>query len=615
MKNVDEIYLGLMRDIELNGVDKTDRTGTGTRSVFGRQLRYDLSEGKVPLLTTKKIFTRSFVHETLWFIDGNTDIKYLKENNVSIWDSWVNPKTAKYDDQGELVSGDIGPGYGKQWRRWEDTRIIPLVDWRKNEHAFKERGFEFKGNLGSDEVVIKREIDQLALIVRMLRETPDSRRIILSAWNVAELDEMRLPPCFLKGNKVNTPTGYRNIEDLEVGDEVYSGTGVVRKVLQKFTTPYSGELVLFKTAYMSVPITTTPNHPFLVKDKGWVDAGKLEKGDYVAINRTKSHKNHTHTWVRELGWSGQTREDTVECTLDDYYTFGYYMGNGWSSQSDHRISIAIPHDKLDYILPKLRKTIKISRKPGNSETVSTYETHSKKWIELFRTFGHKAPNKVIPTWVLNSTLDAKKAFIEGFLDADGYRINENNFLVTTTSPHIAYGLQRLMAELEIPCGVGLQHRPKTTVIEGRTVNQNDTYSLRCSWNPDSNKNGNVFFDNDYLWVKVAKIKNLTTENNFVYNIAVEEEHTYTVNNIVNHNCHTLSQWYTEPMTIEEVFEEAGIDDLSLDTKSGREGIYREGSSVVVCVTGEEPSGEELVLKVVEHLNLPTHRLSCQLYQR
>jgi thymidylate synthase len=143
-------YLSLMREVRENGVKKEDRTGTGTLSLFGHQMRFDLSEG-FPVITTKKLHLRSIVHELLWFLRGDSNIQYLKDNGVSIWDDWA-------DDDGEL-----GPVYGVQWRHW------PMPGG------------------GS--------VDQISQIMQQLREDPDSRRIILSAWNVGEIDNMALPPC------------------------------------------------------------------------------------------------------------------------------------------------------------------------------------------------------------------------------------------------------------------------------------------------------------------------------------------------------------------------------------------------------------------------------------
>jgi thymidylate synthase len=143
-------YLALMQHVRDTGARKQDRTGTGTLSVFGHQMRFDLSAG-FPLVTTKKLHLRSIIHELLWFLSGDSNIGYLRENGVSIWDAWA-------DD-----NGDLGPVYGVQWRSWP----MPNGD----------------------------SVDQISEIVQQIRETPDSRRIIVSAWNVSEIENMALPPC------------------------------------------------------------------------------------------------------------------------------------------------------------------------------------------------------------------------------------------------------------------------------------------------------------------------------------------------------------------------------------------------------------------------------------
>lgn len=146
MKN----YLDLLSHVLHNGIDRPDRTGTGTRSVFGYQMRFDLARG-FPLLTTKKLHLRSIIYELLWFLKGDTNIAWLKENGVSIWNEWADE------------NGDLGPVYGYQWRSW------PAPDGR--------------------------HIDQIANVLAMIRKNPDSRRLIVSAWNPALVDEMALPPC------------------------------------------------------------------------------------------------------------------------------------------------------------------------------------------------------------------------------------------------------------------------------------------------------------------------------------------------------------------------------------------------------------------------------------
>ena len=143
-------YLDLLREIKENGVVKTDRTGVGTKSIFGHQMRFNLQDG-FPLLTTKKVFLKGIIYELLWFLNGDTNIKFLTDHNVHIWDEWADE------------NGDLGYVYGKQWRSWETTD--------------------------------GRVIDQISQVVDLIKNHPDSRRILVTAWNPAEIDKMALPPC------------------------------------------------------------------------------------------------------------------------------------------------------------------------------------------------------------------------------------------------------------------------------------------------------------------------------------------------------------------------------------------------------------------------------------
>jgi thymidylate synthase len=238
-------YNRVVNAIEREGVDKGDRTGTGTRSLFGTRMEFDLSNKKVPLLTTKKVFTKGIIHELVWMLSGDTNIRYLKENGVDIWDSWIDPDTAEYVDltfeereaiadklmgnistyrnvvqrmketAGEdintfkdlmsdywlnndvpsrkLVAGELNDIYQKQWRRWDDTRVVSA----KKAEALMKKGFNYLGTLPgrTDCCVVRREIDQIQNVIDRLKSNPDCRRIIVSAWNVGEIDGMSLPPC------------------------------------------------------------------------------------------------------------------------------------------------------------------------------------------------------------------------------------------------------------------------------------------------------------------------------------------------------------------------------------------------------------------------------------
>jgi thymidylate synthase len=170
-------YLDLLNHVLEHGDKKEDRTGTGTISVFGYQMRFDLSE-KFPILTTKKVHLKSVIHELLWFLKGSTNIRYLKENEVSIWDEWADE------------NGNLGPVYGSQWRSWQTTD--------------------------------GRTIDQISNLINTIKNNPDSRRLIVSAWNVGEIDQMKLPPChcffqfYVANNKLSCQL-YQRSADIFLG--------------------------------------------------------------------------------------------------------------------------------------------------------------------------------------------------------------------------------------------------------------------------------------------------------------------------------------------------------------------------------------------------------------
>ncbi|WP_211747916.1 thymidylate synthase [Paenibacillus sp. Marseille-Q4541] len=223
MNKLDQDYLELCKFILNNGVKKEDRTGTGTVSVFDYTIRHDLSTG-FPLLTTKKVHLKSVIHELLWFLSGETNIRYLKENGVRIWDEWA-------DENGQL-----GPVYGSQWRTWQPSK----VDWDDDLEIT---------------YITEETIDQISQVINSIKTNPDSRRHLVSAWNVGELEDMKLPPChyafqfYVANNKLSCKFNMRSTDvflglpfnlacyglltmmiaqvcDLELGDLIYSGGDV-----------------------------------------------------------------------------------------------------------------------------------------------------------------------------------------------------------------------------------------------------------------------------------------------------------------------------------------------------------------------------------------------------
>lgn len=251
-------YLALMQDILDNGVVKKDRTGVGTLSVFGRQLRFDLKEG-FPLVTTKKVHLKSIIHELLWFLNGDTNVKYLQENGVRIWNEWAN------------AEGELGPVYGKQWREWRDCKVVECHDVGRTQQLMQ-RGYKYIGNMkedGTTYLVYEKAHDQISKVIQQLREDPDSRRIIVSAWNVADLDDMALNPCHnyfqfyttemtllerLDWYEVNEPEKFANAplinhEDIDSEErlhETLDREGIPRRKLSCFYMMRSNDVALGK---------------------------------------------------------------------------------------------------------------------------------------------------------------------------------------------------------------------------------------------------------------------------------------------------------------------------------------------------------------------------------
>lgn len=251
-------YLALMQDILDNGVVKKDRTGVGTLSVFGRQLRFDLKEG-FPLVTTKKVHLKSIIHELLWFLNGDTNVKYLQENGVKIWNAWSDEE------------GNLGPVYGKQWREWRDCKVVECHDVRRTQQLMQ-RGYKYIGNMkedGTTYLVYEKPHDQISKVIQQLREDPDSRRIIVSAWNVGDLDDMALNPChnyfqfyttemtllerldWYEANEpekfVNAPLiNHEDIDDEERLHETLDREGIPRRKLSCFYMMRSNDVALGK---------------------------------------------------------------------------------------------------------------------------------------------------------------------------------------------------------------------------------------------------------------------------------------------------------------------------------------------------------------------------------
>lgn len=286
-------YNRVVNSILETGVTKSDRTGTGTISVFGTRMEFDLTDNKIPLLTTKKVFHKGIIHELIWMLSGDTNIRYLKENGVGIWDSWIVPGTEEYRyysfeerdkladkimagnetyrkvkeriqrdhvdnyqetmmeywsqndvPSRELIAGELNKIYQTQWRKWDDTRIVSTQEAVK----LIQKGFEYKG-LVQDGAVVQRKIDQISKVIDRLKTNPDCRRIIVSAWNVAEIDEMSLAPCHAMVQFYTRELTMSERLNIYRGDEVFKMPEGFMDIVDKYDLKFEKPHDLFKDDY------------------------------------------------------------------------------------------------------------------------------------------------------------------------------------------------------------------------------------------------------------------------------------------------------------------------------------------------------------------------------
>jgi thymidylate synthase len=521
-----------------------------------------------PLLTTKKMPFKTIVTELLWFLRGDTNIKYLVDNNCHIWDGdcyqayltnckpergnepdWMQPEIdfqyltqeefinkIKTDDEFADKWGELGPIYGKQWRSWRYF-------------AKAEGGYNSKDYHG--------EIDQIQNLINDLKTNPDSRRLMVNAWNVGELDQMVLPPCFSSDMLVACIDGYRKISEITVNDLVLTEDGSYQKVYELHETKYNNNLLHIRVYGNSKFIGVTPNHPFLVKDKGYINADEITKNDYIGMPINKEVIIPTFETIIK---DNQYSEKLITTKLDDkdyWYLMGYFLGDGWLIDSKKEIYFTINDNQIEEVLPRLTNIIGLARLNNSGVNCKKYVGRKQQLFEILSEFGKYADGKMIPQFIHNGPKYLIEEFIKGYQRADG-SITKDGITYTTVSDNIAYGLQLLYAKLNIKASVYYQKRFNKKIIEGREVNQKNTYSINVY--QQKNKSKNYIFDNDYLWLRVKDIEK-ANYNGYVYNISTENNHTYNVFNLINHNCHYGFQVYTRELSWEE---RSGL----LDTTNG-----------------------------------------------
>ncbi len=477
--------LDTMREIVETGSKRMDRTGTGTRSVFGKMFKYKITSIEkngdtlysIPMLTTKKLFLRGVFEELMWFLRGQTDSKILEDKKVNIWK--LNSTRDFLDSRGleQYNEGECGPIYGFQWRNWgaEYTR-----DTQSGEKGLHHNG-----------------IDQVQKVIDSLITDPFSRRHIVSGWNVSDLEKMSLPPCFVRDTPVLTKKGYKMIQDVNESDLLYTHESRWKPIVNIQTKKHIGNLYGIHSDINSEPIIATGEHPFLVctknasmvlksgktlmsySDPEWVDAKDLVPGKHCLCTPISKINKYPYITVA-------IDEDCVYSRplVDNHNMFeiGRYFGMLGIE------NVALPPSW----------TIYSELKDDN-----------------------------IPHWVYDLPKQDIYEFLNGYNDVRGYTNKPDTMYMSANTIGIALGLQLLYSKL------GIYVKIQTC---NPNINQNATYRVSYTRNDSTTVMGS------YMISDIIDIEVFTNQHCMVYNFEVESDNTYCVQNVAVHNCHVLYQF-------------------------------------------------------------------------
>ena len=371
-------------------------------------------------------------------------------------------------------------------------------------------------------------------------------------------------PCFVSGTKVLTHNGYKNIEDVVINDKLMTHTGTFQKIINLQSKQYTGSLYELNIKYHPENIVCTEEHPFYVREKvnKWNSSIRKNEISYkepvwkhakdLTMNDHFGMVINSNEIVPELSFDkiiNKSRTDTMTIRVDKpeyWYMMGYFIGDGWiqdTPKSDgrcrHTIRFAINNKDEDEVVNIIKQILPITDKKCSTGSCKKFGCSDVLWFNIFKQFGKYAHGKLIPEWVQDAPKEFIQKFIEGYKKADGCVKKTGVTSFTTVSCDLAFGLQRLYLKLGYIFGVEKTIRPKTTVIEGRTVNQRDTYTVR-GYDKELLRKQSSFIENDYVWYAPFGINITNTSETNVYNFEVETDNSYIVENIIVHNCQGFS---------------------------------------------------------------------------
>jgi len=371
-------------------------------------------------------------------------------------------------------------------------------------------------------------------------------------------------PCFVAGTKVLTEEGFKNIEDVTLDNKLMTHTGKFQNIINLQRTNYNGILYKIQARYHT-SFTTTEKHPFYVREKTkqwntetnkydytynqpeWKRAQNLTNNDYFGMKINQNRIIPEFNFDKKINKHKTENIQIILNDLDMWFMMGYFVGDGWieetlkkDGRSMNKIRFAINNKDYEYVYRRISTILKITdKKCSSGSKCNKYGCADFVWFNILKKFGKYAHSKLIPEWVQDAPKEYIEHFIDGYRTADGCITKNECYSFTTVSYNLAFGLQRLYLKLGHLFSINKCIRPKTTIIEGRTVNQKDTYLVK-GYLKETKRQSSSFIEDDYAWFAPFKMEKIELENEPVFNFEVENDNSYCVENIISHNCQSFS---------------------------------------------------------------------------
>lgn len=376
--------------------------------------------------------------------------------------------------------------------------------------------------------------------------------------NVSNLTKIENFQCFIKETKILTENGYKNIEDILLTDKILNDKGIFQNILKLQNKIYKNDLYDLDVKYHPDIVTCSSEQQFYVREKScrsskgkrlyffsepkWKKISDLNKNDHIGMIINTNEIIPEFTFEKGLN-SFKTVNLSIKLDKEDqWYMMGFFVGNGCIIETkckpgrgimEHTIYFSINHKSVEEVCKRIRKILPIKEMKSSTEKCKTLRCRDKLWFNIFKMFGKYAHGKLIPEWVQDAPINFIQEFINGYMKADGNIKKNGVHGINTVSYDLALGLQRLYFKLGYVASVGKTIRPKTCVIEGRTVNQRDRYDIRIT--PNKSRQLGSIIENNYVWFKIFKVSKKENNKTNFYDIQLENNDNFVISNLIAKN--------------------------------------------------------------------------------